>query len=203
MAAVAAVTTTMSRVALPLAQLRGGGGFARDPRFASLLGPAPGAPDGQGDPLADAYQRGYADGAAHAEARAIEAERERDRCRAAIELAFARFDEGSAADLRERLRQTVMALCEEAIMPHALDVDGLAVRIERATAMLHRAQDERRVLVHPDDLPLVSGRLPADLKIEADPSIERGGLRIETADGGIEDGPAQWRRILAEAFREC
>jgi len=194
---------TTSRVALPLAQLRGRGGFARDPRFATMLAPTPDDAGVQSDPIAEAYQRGYSEGAAQAEARAVEAERERDHCRAAIELAFARFDEESAADLRERLRQTVMALCEEAIMPHALDVDGLAVRIERATAMLHRAQDERRVLVHPDDLTLVEGRLPAGLKIEADPGIERGGLRIETADGGIEDGPAQWRRILAEAFREC
>lgn len=195
--------TTMSRAALPLAQLRGRGGFARDPRFSSLLSAGPGATEAERDPVAEAYQRGFADGAAQAEARAAEAEAERDRCRDAIELAFARFDEGSAADLRERLRQTVMALCEEAIMPHALDVDGLAVRIERATAMLHRAQDERRVRLHPDDLALVQHRLPADLKVEPDPGIERGGLRIETEDGGIEDGPAQWRRILAEAFREC
>ncbi len=197
----------MSRTGLPLAQLRGRGGFARDPRFVSLLA---GNGNGNGtsqadqrDPVAEAYQRGFADGAAEAEVRAAEAERERDRGRAAIELAFARFDERSADDLRERLRQTVMALCEEAILPHAIDCEGLAQRIARAAAMLNRAQDERRVLIHPDDLALVRDRLPHDLVVEADASVERGGLRIETADGGIEDGPIQWRRILAEAFREC
>jgi flagellar assembly protein FliH len=193
----------MSRSALPVAQLRGGRGFARDPRFVSLVSASPGATEAERDPVAEAYQRGFADGAAQAEARAAEAEAERDACRAAIELAFARFDERSAADLRERLRSTVMALCEEAIMPHAIDAEGLAARIARAAAMLHRAQDERRVLIHPDDLPLVQTRLPADLALEVDASVERGGLRIETADGGIEDGPAQWRRILSEAFREC
>ncbi len=198
----AAVKTTMSSGGLPLAQLLGRGGFARDPRFsAAIVSSNP--VETERDPVADAYQRGLADGTAQAEARAAEAERERERCRAAIELAFARFDESSAAELRERLRQTVLALCEEAIMPHAIDVDGLVTRIERATAMLHRAQDERRVLLHPDDLALVRDRLPAGLVVEADASIERGALRIETADGGIEDGPAQWRRILAEAFREC
>lgn len=198
----AAVKTTMSSGGLPLAQLRGRGGFARDPRFAAAIVDS-NPVEVVRDPVADAYHRGLADGAAQAEARAAEAERERDRCRAAIELAFARFDESSAAELRERLRQTVLALCEEAIMPHAIDIDGLVARIERATAMLHRAQDERRVLLHPDDLALVRDRLPVDLIVEADASIERGALRIETADGGIEDGPAQWRRILAEAFREC
>ena len=188
---------------MPLAQLRGGRAFARDPRFVSFTAHTSDGQAAERDPVAEAYQRGYADGAAQADERASEAERERDRCRAAIELAFARFDERSAADLRERLRQTVLALCEEAIMPHALDVDGLAARIEQATAMLHRAQDDRRVLIHPDDMALVRARLPADLKLEEDPAMERGGLRIETEDGGIEDGPAQWRRILAEAFREC
>ena len=134
---------------------------------------------------------------------ALHAERERDAARGAIELAFARFDEASAAELSERLRQTVHALCEEAVLPLALDAEGLAARILAAVAMLRRTQDERRVLLNPDDLLLLEGRLPAGLEVEADPSVERGGLRIETADGGIEDGPSQWRRILAEAFREC
>ena len=89
------------------------------------------------------------------------------------------------------------------MLPLALDAEGLAARILAAVAMLRRTQDERRVLLNPDDLLLLEGRLPAGFEVEADPSVERGGLRIETADGGIEDGPSQWRRILAEAFREC
>ena len=69
--------------------------------------------------------------------------------------------------------------------------------------MLQRAQDERRVLLHPEDLALVEGRLPEGIALVPDPAIERGGLRIDSEDGGIEDGPAQWRRILAEAFGAC
>ena len=134
---------------------------------------------------------------------ALEAERERDARREAIELAFARFDEASAAALRERLRQTVLALCEEAVVPLVIDPEGLALRIDKATAMLQRSQDERRVLLNPEDLALVEGRLPAGLLVEADATVERGGLRIETPDGGIEDGPAHWRRVLVEAFGEC
>ena len=59
------------------------------------------------------------------------------------------------------------------------------------------------MLLNPEDLALVRDRLPKGLTVEAEPGVERGGLRIETPDAGIEDGPAQWRRILAEAFREC
>jgi flagellar assembly protein FliH len=69
--------------------------------------------------------------------------------------------------------------------------------------MLQRSLDERRVLLNPEDLELIEGRLPAGLVVEADAGVERGGLRIETADGGIEDGPTHWRRALAEAFGEC
>lgn len=194
-----------SRACLPLERLRGSGGFSRDPRFSPLyvVAAEEAAAEPERDPLAEAYERGLAEGAAQAEARLREEERERDARRNAIELAFARFDADSAAALRERLRLTVLTLCEDAILPLALDQDGLVARIGKATAMLQRAQDERRVLLHPDDLALVEGRLPADLVAVADPSVERGGLRIETEDGGIEDGPSQWRRILEEAFREC
>lgn len=188
---------------LPLEIMRARGAFSRDPRFSSLLANAPANGAAEPDPLAEAYARGFADGAAQARDEALHAERERDAARTAIELAFARFDEESAADLAERLRQTVHALCEEAILPLALDSRNLAARIEAAVAMLRRSRDERRVLLNPADLLLVERHLPDGLEVEADAGIERGALRIETADGGIEDGPSQWRRILAEAFRAC
>jgi flagellar assembly protein FliH len=190
---------------LPLEIMRARGEFARDPRFSSLLACPPGETpaEPEPDPIAEAYARGFADGNAVARDEALHAERERDAARTAIELAFARFDEASEADLAERLRQTVHALCEEAVLPLAIDMEGLAARVKTAVAMLRRTQDERRVLLNPEDLTLVESRLPQGLTVEGDASVERGGLRIETADGGIEDGPSQWRRILAEAFRAC
>jgi len=200
-------SVTALKASLPLDRLRGGGGFARDPRFAGLFRspatePATAAAP-EPDPVAEAYRKGFEDGRAEAEAHAAEREREADAQRAAIELSFARFDAASADALRERLRQTVLALCEDAILPLALDAEGLAARVEKAVGMLQRAQDERRVLLHPEDLALIRDRLPSDLELVADPAIERGGLRIDSDDGGIDDGPKQWRRILAEAFGEC
>jgi flagellar assembly protein FliH len=188
---------------LPLDLLRGNGGFTRDPRFCATAASRGVRDTPDVDLEGEAFARGFAEGTAQSLRAADEAERERDARREAIELAFARFDEASAAALRERLRQTVVALCEEAVLPLAIDPEGLAVRVEKATAMLQRSLDERRVLLNPEDLELIEGRLPAGLVVEADAGVERGGLRIETADGGIEDGPTHWRRALAEAFGEC
>jgi flagellar assembly protein FliH len=190
---------------LPIAQIRAGSGFAADRRFAvfGLHHPDPAESAPPPDPVKDAFEQGFADGYAAARHEAVQDEMARDEQREAIELALARMDEQTARELAERLRQTVLALCEQAVLPLALDADGLAARIARAVAMLQRAQDDRRVLLHPDDLALVQSRLPAGLEVEGDSTVERGGLRIVTPDGGVEDGPGQWRRILAEAFREC
>ena len=188
-----------SRSLLALSPVRG---FAADRRFSTGI-EAAGLLEPQVDPLEQAFARGHAEGCAQAlviaDQRAAEAEAARDR----IEFALARIDETSAVELREKLRQTVLALCEEAVAPLAIDPDGLCRRVERAVAMLQRKQDARLLRLHPDDLALVEQRLPAGLAFEPDPSLERGALRIDTPDGGVEDGPKQWRAILAEAFREC
>ncbi|GMM93565.1 FliH/SctL family protein [Qipengyuania sp. MTN3-11] len=190
----------MSRIAYSALGKRGS--FARDIRYSRLPDPADNHAAGE-DAVEKAYRDGFQDGVVSAradcEAQAV-AERAQ---RAAIELAFARFDTDSEQLLRERLLATVQALCEEAVVPLALDADGLARRIEAAAAMLQRKHDQRIVHIHPDDLDLVRQSLPDNLELLPDASVERGGLRIETDDGGVEDGPQQWRRSLAEAFDAC
>lgn len=190
---------------LPFAQMQRRGGFNADLRFLSGLAPQPehmvDLPTA--DPLSEAFEQGFNEGIAAAQAELTLQQAERDAAREAIELALYRMDRQGAVEMAERLRQTVLALCEQAVLPLAVEPAGLAARIARAVAMLQRAQDEKRVLLHPEDLALVASLLPAGLLVEADPSVERGALRIETPDGGVEDGPSQWRRILAEAFHEC
>ncbi|MCH2487371.1 MAG: hypothetical protein MK010_06485 [Erythrobacter sp.] len=190
----------MSRIAY--ASLGRPGAFTPNARFARA--PAAPAPEpAPSDPADDAYASGYRDGQAAAQAEweaAIMRERQE---RAIIELAFARFDADSALALRENLRATVVALCEGAILPLALDKDGLARRIETAAAMFQRRHDERTILLHPDDLELVKDSVSDTLELKADPSVERGGLRVETEDGGVEDGPEQWRRAIEEALGSC
>ena len=188
-------------------------GFRQDSRFApapsSGAYPAYGLPGAAPEPVeiedpvalawAEGYARGAEDARAEAEARmAAEAE-----ARTALEFAFTRFDADMAETLRQRLQDTVMALCEATLVPYAHDAAALAARVERAVAMLARADDDRTIRLHPDDWALIGKQLPKDWKISPDPSLERGALRVETQNGGVEDGPAQWRRALAEAFHAC
>ena len=150
-----------------------------------------------------AYRAGSEDGQLSARAD-FDAQLTAERAaRSTIELAFARVDAESERQLRDRMLATVHALCEEAVLPLALDSEGLARRVEAAAAMLQRKHDQRIIPIHPEDLELVKASVPASLELVADGSVERGGLRVETDDGGVDDGPQQWRRALAEIFDSC
>lgn len=190
----------MSRIAY--SALGKPGGFTASNRYARAV-VEPAAAAEPVDAVAEAYRSGFEDGQISARADA-EALLVRERAeRAAIELAFARFDMESAQALRETLRATVHALCDDAVLPLALDCNALARRIELAAAMLQRKHDQRIIHIHPEDLALVRDSVPPELELRPDATIERGGLRVETDDGGVEDGPQQWRRAIAEAFDSC
>ena len=191
----------MSRIAY--AALGKRGSFARNGRYTTPVVEDLPTPVEAEDAAEKAYRAGYEDGQVSARAD-FEAQLKAERAeRSAIELAFARFDADSGRALRDRMLATVQALCEEAVLPLALDAEGLARRVEAAAAMLQRKQDQRIVHIHPDDLELVRDNLSQDLELVPDGSVERGGLRVETDDGGVEDGPQQWRRALAEIFDTC
>lgn len=185
---------------LPLAALGSGSGFACDPRFAvPVLRPR----DQLADPVAAAWAEGHAAGLAEALAEGAERSTAEAAARERIELALARLDASQQEILRQRLVDTVMALCNAALAPLAIDPAALAERAARAAAMLARADDRAVLRLHPDDLALIADRLPAGLPTQPDPALERGSLRLEGEAGGVEDGPGQWRRALAEALGPC
>jgi flagellar assembly protein FliH len=187
---------------LSLAALAGAGGvFARDIRFA-LPGERPAAPDTPApDPVAAAHARGYAEGAeaganiVRAEAAAADAARHR------IETALMRMDTAETAAFVDRLKDTVLALCHTVLADAAPVPEALVRRVHTAAAMFNRASDDRIIRLHPEDLALIHARLPEHWHCEPDPALERGTVRVETAGGGVEDGPAQWRAALDEALR--
>ncbi len=174
--------------------------FARDRRFAAVDDGRPAEP---ADPLAEAYARGHAEGlaagwqAARAEAEAQAATRDR------METALATIDREAQAALARRLEETVIALCGAMLADAAIAPDLLARRAAAAAAMFARSGDDRVIRLNPEDLAALHARLPEAWHCEPDPSLERGALRIETRDGGVEDGPAQWLAAITEAIRQC
>lgn len=185
---------------LPLAALGSGAGFSSDPRFASI---PQNSRDQSADPVAEAWAEGHAAGLAEAMSEAADRTAAEAAARQRIELALARLDVEQQELLHQRLVDTVTALCDAALAPLAIDPAALVHRAQRAAQMLARADDAAVLRLHPDDLALVADLLPAGLPTEPDPALERGCLRLEGKAGGIEDGPAQWRRALAEALGPC
>lgn len=155
------------------------------------------------DRVAEAYQAGLAEGRRVARGEAEAEAAQAASANRAIELAFARFDEDSARLLQERLRETVAAICQSMAGEIAIEPDRLAARVEAAAAMLRRKHDDRLVCLHPDDIALVQARLPSELRLEPDPRLARGQLRVDGEDGGVEDGAEEWRAALAEALGIC
>ncbi len=154
------------------------------------------------DPVALAFTEGFSAGVDQARAEAAEKFEEDIAARDELALSFAKIDRAMEEELRLRLRETVAALCEAAILPLTLDPDLLASRVERAAAMLARADDERVIRLHPDDIAMISPSFAKDWIVEADPTLDRGAIRVEGLSGGVEDGPATWRRAIAEALHQ-
>ncbi|VWX53061.1 FliH/SctL family protein [Novosphingobium sp. 9U] len=156
-------------------------------------------PDPIGEAFAQGYSKGYEEARAEADAIALEDSEAAE----GLALAFARFDTALEEQLRQRLRDTVAALCEAAITPLTLDEDLLLRRVTAAAAMLARADDDRVIRVHPQDLALIAPRMRAEWDVQPDATLDRGAIRVEGAHGGVEDGPATWRRAIAEALHQC
>lgn len=211
----------------------GGGGFTPDARFAGLrvldealprplsvmrmrfeadMAPAAAPPPvivpefaPEPDPVEEARADAYAQGWADAQEAAQQAAAGADEARGRMELAMRRLDGELAEQFRQRLMETVIALCESCLAPLALDKDALMRRIERAAAMFSRADDDRLIRLHPEDLAAIRPRLPNEWHVQGDPTVARGAIRVEsrsggTEAGGAEDGPEQWRRAIAEAL---
>ena len=152
------------------------------------------------DPLAAAHAAGYAEGLAAAAA-ATRADEARDnglldRLTAAIGNGV-RFDRAIVA---RQLRDTVLALVTKLVGEVGVAADVLAHRIEGALALLAEATESALLRVHPDDVPLLEGRLPPTVFAAGDPALQRGSFVLETASTLVEDGPDHWLEQIAQAI---
>lgn len=152
------------------------------------------------DPLAEAHAAGYAEGLAAAAAE-MQAHAERDRAliaHLAEGLADAKHIERGV--FAERMRATVLHLVTRIVGEVGIAPDVLAQRISAATDCLADASESAMLRVHPDDVPLLEGRLPATVFAVGDPHVTRGSFVLESASTVVEEGPEAWLQQLTAAI---
>lgn len=152
------------------------------------------------DPIAAAHDAGFAEG--HAAALA-EIEDVKARESALLEQVSVALAQGAHFD-RERmaghLRQTVLHLVTKLVGEVGISPEMLAARIGAAVDMLADSAESAILRLHPDDVPLIDGKLPASMFPVGDPHLARGAFVIESASTIVEDGPDLWLEQLAQAI---
>ena len=102
-------------------------------------------------------------------------------------------------ELAQLIAETVERLVRQIVDNAAIDADWLRAQAEAAAAMVAEADKARTLWVHPADAVLLMDS-PIALPIEADPSMTRGTVRIETSAGWIEHGRAVYLNELRAAL---
>jgi flagellar assembly protein FliH len=161
---------------------------------------APAQMGGFSDPIAAAHAAGVAEGRAAA---INEIEDARAREAALLDQVSTALARGAHFD-RERmaghLRQTVLHLVAKLVGEVGIAPDVLAGRIKAAVDLLADNAESALIRLHPDDVPLVEGKLPATVFAVGDPHVSRGGFVVESASTIVEDGPELWLEQLAQAI---
>lgn len=151
------------------------------------------------DPIEAAHAAGYAEGLAAAVA-AAQVTTNRDA--ALLTGIGAALSEGRVdrEAMAAQLRQTVLLLVTRIVGDVGVAADRLAARVDVAADLLADAQESAMLRVHPDDVGLLDGRLPATIFPVGDATVSRGSFVLESASTVVEDGPALWMEQLAAAI---
>ena len=176
-------------------------GFAPADLRARASAPPEAAPDPFGpdakpyqDPVALAHAEGFAEGLAAA---AAEEGRDRALADAIAQALSGRVDRDRVA---RQLRQTVLFLVGKIVGERGVEPAMLAGRVEAATELLADGAESAMLRVHPDDVALLEGRLPATVFAVGDANVARGSFVMEAASTIVEDGPDLWLDQLAQAI---
>jgi flagellar assembly protein FliH len=151
------------------------------------------------DPVEVARAEGFAEGLAAARAEVAGAAARNEALVAGLAEALAGSGMDRAA-LAARLRQTVLHLVTRLVGETGVSADLLTARVEAATELLADKAESALLRLHPDDVALVEGRLPASVFAAGDPHVDRGSFVLESASTVVEDGPALWLDQLAGAI---
>jgi flagellar assembly protein FliH len=152
------------------------------------------------DPIEAAHEAGFEQGVAAA-TQAAQADTVRDR-KFLTDLAVALEHNGSIdrEQLARQLRQTVTVLVEKLVGEIGVSAELLALRVLAATDLLADTNESALLRVHPDDVALLEGHLPANVFAVGDAQMARGSFVMEAASTIVEDGPGMWLDQLSTAI---
>lgn len=152
------------------------------------------------DPVEAAHLAGFEEGFAAASEAAREVA-ERDR---ALLLGIGEALKNAHGVDREalagKLRATVLALVARIVGETGVSGDLLTARVQAAAELLADESEAAILRLHPDDVALVDGKLPAAVVAAGDGTLARGTFMLESASTIVEDGPALWLDQLASAI---
>jgi flagellar assembly protein FliH len=156
--------------------------------------------EGWEDPVAAARAAGFAEGRA-AMLEELDAAQGREAALLdQVSTALAKAAHFDRERMAGHLRQTVLHLVSKMVGEVGIAPDILAARITAAVDLLADGAESALLRLHPDDVPLVAGKLPASVFPVGDPHVQRGGFVIESASTIVEDGPDLWLEQLAAAI---
>jgi flagellar assembly protein FliH len=151
------------------------------------------------DPLEAARAAGFAEGLAAGRAEAVPDTRNESLI-AGLTQAFADGTRVDREQMARELRQTVMHLVTRLVGEIGIAPALLAQRIAAASDLLAGTAESALLRVHPDDVALLEGLLPASVFAAGDASVARGSFVLESASTIVEDGPEIWLEQLASAI---
>lgn len=132
----------------------------------------------------DAFTMGFDEGSRVAtEANGAEAEA-RNRLAQALEL----LAPAPSGMLSTMLSATVVRLVEQIVGEVEIDIERLLQRCDTVAAFIEDNDQKGALHLHPEDIALLEGE-EIGVRLVGDSNMHRGCVRLETADGWVEDGP--------------
>ena len=132
----------------------------------------------------EAFAQGFDEGCrVIGDGQAAEAEA-RNRLAEALEL----LTPAPSGMLSTMLSATVVRLVEQIVGEVEIDIDRLVQRCDTVAAFIEENDAKGALHLHPDDIALLEGEV-IGVKLVPDAAMHRGCVRLETADGWVEDGP--------------
>lgn len=90
--------------------------------------------------------------------------------------------------LSTMLSATVVRLVEQIVGEVEIDIERLVQRCDTVAAFIEDNTGKSALHLNPDDVAMLEGEA-IGVKLVADKGMQRGCVRLETADGWVEDGP--------------